>query len=104
MNKDFGALFDSTQCATHLVTIYSRTREFIRPKSRNKTYISDEQLHSMELCSYHGIKILVEGLDGERISQICRCTGSQSWRGGDPRNDGVWIKQRLGRCYGVLHW
>jgi hypothetical protein len=57
----------------------------------------------MELCIYHGIKIQVEGLDGERISQISRCTGSQSWRGGDRRNDWVWVKQRPGRCYGGLN-
>jgi hypothetical protein len=64
-------------------------------------YISDEQLHTMELCIYHGIKIQVEGLDGERISQMCRCTGRQSWRGGDRRNDWVWVKQCPGRCYGA---
>jgi len=49
--------------------------------------ISDEQLHAMELCIYHGIKVHAEGLDGEHISQMGRCTGSQSWRGGDRRND-----------------
>jgi len=56
----------------------------------------------MELCIQHGIKVQVEGLDGECISQICRCTGSQSWRGGDRWNDWVWVKQRPGRCYGAL--
>jgi hypothetical protein len=34
---------------------------------------------------------------------MCRCTGSQSWRGGDRRNDWVWVKQRPGRCYGALN-
>jgi len=87
MIKDFRALLDNTQDATHRAAIHSGTPEFIQHKSRNKTYISDEQLHAMELCIYHGIKIHVEGLDGERISQMCRCTGSQSWRGGDRRND-----------------
>ena len=72
-------------------------------KSCNKTYIWDEQLHTMELCIDHGIKVQVEGLEGERISQMCRCTGSQSWRGGDRRNDWVWVKQRPGRCYGALN-
>jgi len=33
---------------------------------------------------------------------MCRCTGSQSWHGGDQRNDWVGVKQRPGRCYGVL--
>jgi len=71
--------------------------------SRNKTYISDEQLHVMELCMYHGIMVQVEGLEREPISQICRCTGSQSWHGGDQWNDWVWVKQRPGRCYGALN-
>jgi len=103
MIKDFRGLLDNTQDATHRVAIYSGTREFIKHKSRNKMYISDEQLHAMELCIYHGIKVQVEGLDGERISQMCRCTGSQSWCGGNRRNDWVWVKQRPGRCYGALN-
>jgi len=103
MIKDFRALLDNTEDATHSVAIYSGTREFIKHKSRNKTYISDEQPHAMELCIYHGIKVQVEGLDGERISQMCRCTGSQSWRRGARRNDWVWVKQLQGRCYGSLN-
>jgi hypothetical protein len=94
---------DDTQDATHHVTIYNGTREFLKHKSRNKTYISDEQLHAMELCIYHGINVQVEGLDDERISQICRCAGSQSCRAGDRRNDWVWVTQRPGRCYGALN-
>jgi hypothetical protein len=66
-------------------------------------YISDEQLHTMELCIYYGINIQVEGLDGERISQMCVWTGGQSWRGGDRQNDWVWVKQHPVRCYGVLN-
>jgi len=57
----------------------------------------------MELCICHGIKVQVEGLEGERISQIRRCTGSQSWRGGARQNDWGWVKQRPGRCYGALN-
>jgi len=34
---------------------------------------------------------------------MCRCTGSQSWRRGDGRNDWVWVTQRPGRCHGVLN-
>jgi len=64
MIKDFRALLDNTQDATHRLAIYSGTVEFINHNSRNKTYISDEQLHAMELCIYHGIKVQVEGLDG----------------------------------------
>jgi len=55
MIKDFRALLDNMQDATHHVTIYNGTQEFLKHKSRNKTYISDEQLHAMELCIYHGI-------------------------------------------------
>jgi len=101
--NDVRALLDNTQDATHRVAIYSSTREFILHKSYNNTYISDEQLHAMELCIYHGIKVQVEGLDGECISEMCRCTGSQSWRGGDQPNDWVWVRQRQGRCYGALN-
>jgi hypothetical protein len=72
MIKDFRALLDNTQDATHHVAIYSSKREFIKHKSHNKTYISDEQLHVIELCIYHGIKVQVEGLDGERRSQMCQ--------------------------------
>ena len=78
MIKDFRASLNNMEGATHRVAIYSGTREFIKHKSHNKTYISDEQLHTMEFCTYHGIRVQVEGLEGERISQMCRCTGSQS--------------------------
>jgi len=67
------------------------------------TYISDEQLHTMLLFINHGIKVQVEGLEGDRISQICRCKGSQSWRGGDSWNGWVWIKQHPVRCYSALN-
>jgi len=79
MITDFRALLDNTQDATHRASIYSPTQEIIKLKSCNKTYISDEQLHAMVLCIYHGIEVQCEGLDGECISQMCRCTGSQSW-------------------------
>jgi hypothetical protein len=81
--KGFRALLDNTQDGTHRVAIYSSTREFIKHTSCNKTYISDKQLHTMELCIYHGIKVQVECLDSEPTSQMCRCTGSQSLRRGD---------------------
>jgi len=103
MIKDFRALLDNTQDATHRVAIHSGTGEFINHTHRNKTYISDKQLDAIELRIYHGIKVQVEGLDGERISQMCQCTGSQSWRGVDRRNDSGWVKQCLRRCYGLLN-
>jgi len=68
MIQDFRASLDNTLDATHHVTIYSSTKEFMMHKSHKKTYISDEQLHTMELCIYHGIKVQVEGLEGEHIS------------------------------------
>jgi hypothetical protein len=73
--KYFTAWLDHTQDAKHRVTIYNSTQEFIKHKSHNKKYISDEPLHAMEFCIYHGIKIQVEGSEGERISQMCRVTG-----------------------------
>jgi len=53
MIKDFTALLDNMQDATHRVAIYSGTRELTKHRSCHKTYISDEQLHAMELCIYH---------------------------------------------------
>ena len=61
MIKDFRALLDNKQDATHRVALYSCTREYMKHQSRNKTYILDEQLHAMELCVYHGMKVEVEG-------------------------------------------
>jgi hypothetical protein len=62
------------QDATHSMAIDSGTGVFIKQRSCNKTFISDELLHAMELCIHHGIKVQVESLDGELISQICRGT------------------------------
>jgi len=103
MINDFRALLHNSQDAMHRVTIYNGTRESLKKTSRNKTYTSDEQLHAMALCIYHGIKVQVEGLEGEYSPQICRCTGSQSWRRGVRRNDWVWVKQCPRRCYGALN-
>jgi len=103
MMNNFRALLDNTQNATHRMVVYSGTKEFIKHKSHNKMYILDEQLHAMELCNYPGIKVQVEGLDGECLSQMCQCTGIQTWCEGDWQNDWVWVKQRPGRCYGTLN-
>jgi hypothetical protein len=96
--KDFRALLDNTYDATRHAGIYRGTQEFIQHMIRNMTYISDEQLHGMALCIYHGIMVQVECLEGEHISQMCRFTGTQSRYGGDRRNDWVWVKQRSERC------
>jgi len=61
MLKDFRALLDNMPDATHRVTIYNGTQEFLKHKRRNKTYILNEQLHAMELCIYPGIKVQVQG-------------------------------------------
>jgi len=71
MINDFRALLDNTQDATQRAAIFSGMREIIKHKSRNKTYILDEQLHAMELCINHGIKVQDEGLEGELTSQMC---------------------------------
>ena len=85
------------------VEIYSGTRKILKHNSRNKICRSDQQLHGMALCVYHGIKVQVEGVDGERIAQMCWWTGSQSWRGGDRRNNWTWVTQWPGRCYSALN-
>ena len=61
MIKALGALLENTQNAMHDVAIYSGTQEFIKHMSRNRRYISDEQLRAMELCPHHGIIVQVEG-------------------------------------------
>jgi hypothetical protein len=35
----------------------------------------------MEFCIYCGINVQVDSLDGEHISEMCQCTGSQPWGG-----------------------
>jgi len=97
------AVLNNMQDATHRVTIFNSTWVYLKHKSCNKRYISDEQLRAMELCIYHDIKAQVECLEGERISHICRCTGSQRWHEGDRQNDLVWVKQGTGWCYGALN-
>jgi len=57
MFQNFRALLDNTQDAAHRAAIYSGMQEFIKHKSGNTTYTSDEQLHAIELCIYHGIKV-----------------------------------------------
>jgi hypothetical protein len=103
MIKDFRVLLDNRDDTMHRVAIYSGTREFIKHTSCNKPYILDEQLHAMEICIYLIIQVQVEGLDGERISQMCRCRGRQSWRGVNRQIDWVWVKQSPRRCYGALN-
>jgi len=103
MVKDCRALLNNTQDSMHRMTIYNGTWEFIKHKSHNTMYISHEQLHAMEICIYHGIKVQVECFEAEHISQIYRCTGSQSWCRGDQWHDWVWVKQHPRRCYGALN-
>jgi hypothetical protein len=81
--KRFRTLLDNTHEAMHRMAIYSCIWECMKYNSRNMTYNSDEQQHAMELCIYHAIKIEAQGLDGERISQMCRGTGCHSWCRGD---------------------
>jgi len=101
--KDFRAWLDNTQGATHRVALYNGTWECMKQESHNKTYISDKQLHTMELCIYLGINVQLDGLDGECISQMCRYTGGQSWRRRHRRNDWVCEKLYTGSCYGALN-
>jgi hypothetical protein len=99
--KVIGPLLDNTQDTLHRVAIFSSTPQFIQHKSSNKTYILHEQLHAMELCIYHGLIVEVDGLEGERISQLCQRTGSQSRGGRNQQNDWVWEMQCPRWGYGV---
>jgi len=103
MIQDFRALLDNTQDGTYCIPIYNGTQECMKHKSRNNMCISHKQLHAMELCIQYDIKVQVEGFDGELISQMWLCTGSQSWREGDRQNNWAWVKQCPGRCYGALN-
>jgi len=76
MIKDFRALLDNTQDATHPMANTAACGRLSSLRC-NKTYISDEQLHAMVLCIYHGIKVQVEGLGDECISQ---CVDAQEAR------------------------
>jgi len=90
--KDYRALLDTMHHGMHRTTFCNCTWEFPKHRSHNNMYISDEQMHAMDVCIYHGIKVQVEGIDGEHISQNGWCTGSDSWCGGNWRNDSVWVK------------
>jgi len=79
--KDFTALVDNTQDATHRVIIFRLMFEFINHMCRNKMYVFDKQLHPMQLCIYHGNQVQVVYVEGERISRMARLTGRQSKRG-----------------------
>jgi hypothetical protein len=65
MINDLKALLHHTQDTMHHLATFSSIWEVIKHLSGNKAYISDEQLHTMECCIYHGIQIQVEGLEGE---------------------------------------
>jgi len=61
MIETFREWLDSTYSAMHRMVIYRGTREFVKHQGQNMMDILDEQLHTMELCIYHGIKVQVEG-------------------------------------------
>ena len=69
--NDFKVLCNITQDRKLRIAIYSGMRKCINHNVPGMTYILDEQFHGMELCIYHGIKVLVEGLDCKRISLMC---------------------------------
>ena len=102
MINDFRTLLDDTQDETHCVALYRGMRDCMKHMSCNTTSISDEQLHAIEIFIYHCIVVEVERLEGEHISQICRCTGNQIWHRGDRQNNWVWVEPPLGMCYATL--
>jgi hypothetical protein len=68
------------QDAAHHIGIYNGTLEFTIYKTFNTTYISDEQLHTMEIHIYSGNKVQVEGCEDKPIFQMCQGTGIQRRR------------------------
>jgi len=52
----------------------------------------------MELSIYYDIRIPLEGLDREHITQMCQWRETQRESGADRRNDWVWVKQCPWRC------
>jgi len=78
-------------------------QECIKNKNHTKTYISDEQLQTFELSNVNTTNVQCEDLDGEWISQMCRCRWWYSWRGGARGNAWLFVKQSLGRCYFALN-
>jgi len=68
MNKDITVVLDNRQDTSHCIPMCSGTREYIKHKSLKKMYISDEQLHPIELSIYQGVKVHVQGLDSECLS------------------------------------
>ena len=99
--KHFGALVDSVDVAQSSA-LYNGTREFLLRRRPKRDEILDDELRRAEICIYHAIKVEVDDYDGERKTQMCRCTGNQHWRGGESRNDWVWVRQRPGPVYGAL--
>jgi hypothetical protein len=61
MVKDYRALLNNTGDVMHCVVIYRGTRELIKHKSHNMTFILHKKLHALELCIFHGIKVHAEG-------------------------------------------
>jgi len=99
MINHFMVLLDNMHDATHRVTIYHGPEEIIKGKTCSKTYISYEQLYRMQLAIYHCSKVQVDSVEGERLSQICRCTGSHTWHGREQLNNWVGLTHWARRCY-----
>jgi hypothetical protein len=73
MIKSFKALLSNRQDAIHCLTIFNATREVINQESGNMTYISDEQLQTMQLCCNHDNNGPGKCFHGECIPPSYRC-------------------------------
>ena len=100
--KHFGALVDSTDVVQRSALL-NGTRDFLLRRLSKRDEILDEELRKAEICIYHAVKVVIDDMDGERKTQMCRCTGEKPWRGAQKRNDWVWVRQRPGPVYGALH-
>ena len=100
--KHFGALVDSIDVVQRSALL-NGTRDFLQRRlPKRDEILSDEELRKAEICIYHAIKVEVDDLDGDKKTQMCRCTGEKPWRGAQKRNDWVWVRQRPGPVYGAL--
>jgi hypothetical protein len=64
MVKHCRALLDNKQDVTQCVAFKNTMWEHLKHTSCKKMYISDAQLHAMELSIFDGIKVQLEGLEG----------------------------------------
>ena len=67
--------------------LYNGVRDSLLCRGPKEDAILDDELRTTETCIYYSVKIEVDDFDGERETQMCRCTGNQLWCFGIDRNN-----------------